>query len=157
MPLDNNLNQDLHLDVNRNVEATISLDEDDTNKFSLSTPKRVTSAYLRIWETVGPSPKRIVEDIQQIIYSWKQIRDNSGSYIDNVARHGRRKTFKNDDTNLDSMKLSRGGVRKRKLLCDDYGDARLHPSAEVAMSGKIISAQKNLESDSRVTEMSQHE
>jgi hypothetical protein len=39
MPLDNNLNQVLHLDINRNVEATISLDEDDTNKFLLSTPK----------------------------------------------------------------------------------------------------------------------
>jgi hypothetical protein len=38
MPLDNNLNEDLHDDVDRQVAATISLDEEDIDKFSMSTP-----------------------------------------------------------------------------------------------------------------------
>jgi hypothetical protein len=134
MPIDNNLNQDLHLDVNRNADATISLDEDRPNKFSLSTPNRVTAAYLRIWETVGPSPNQISEDIEQIIPSWMQIRDNKGSYIDIVVLHGCRKPLELDEKKPAASKLVRGGAQKQKLLSTDYDYSRLHPNAEVATS-----------------------
>jgi hypothetical protein len=63
------LNQDLHLDVNRYVEAAIIHEEDNQHKFLLMTLNRVASAYLRIWEIVIPSPTPFAEDIQQVISS----------------------------------------------------------------------------------------
>lgn len=46
MPLDNNLNKDLHNDVNMQVATANWLDEEDKKKFSTSTPKSATSSYL---------------------------------------------------------------------------------------------------------------
>jgi hypothetical protein len=66
MPLDNNLNQDLHTDVNMQVAATMVLDEDDDRKFSTSTPNRLKDAYLKVWQSIGPTPKRIVEDVLKV-------------------------------------------------------------------------------------------
>jgi hypothetical protein len=83
MPLDNNLNKDLHDDVDRQVAATKKLDEDDENKFCMSTPNRATSAYLRV---------QIVQDIHKVVTSWINIRDNRGGYVDKLVgiRHGKR-------------------------------------------------------------------
>jgi hypothetical protein len=57
MPLDYNLNKDLHDDVDRQVAITHGLEEEDKRKFSMSTPNRATWAYLRVWEKVGPAPR----------------------------------------------------------------------------------------------------
>jgi hypothetical protein len=153
MPLDNNLNQDLHMDVNRNVAATFWLEEDDNNKFSLSTPNRATSAYLRVWETVGPSPKRIIEDILKIIPSWLDIRENSGSYVGKVNRKGRRYNAQQQQEELSEnrSKEKNGGARPRKLSRDDYGNPRLHADAAVAMNEKIrASSQKKTGEEKKI-------
>jgi hypothetical protein len=62
MPLDNNLNQDLRVDVNRQFAATMMLGDNDECKFSKTTSNRLTDAYLRVWQSVGPTPTPIVED-----------------------------------------------------------------------------------------------
>ena len=73
MPLDCSLNKDLHEGVGWLCAITTNLSSDDPKKFDKSTPKRARSAYLRAWdprhEPDGfPSSKRIVEDIEKVVY-----------------------------------------------------------------------------------------
>jgi hypothetical protein len=159
MPLDNNLNKDLHDDVDRQVAATKMLDEDNLKKFSMSTPKRATSTYLRVWESVGPTPRRIVQDVSKVIPSWQDIRANRGGYVDRIVRKGKR-----DDNQRSSSekKKKHGGARKRKQPFDDYGDARLHLDAQETLAKKLQdtrnleAAKTDPESDTRVSECDEH-
>ena len=48
MPWDLNLNQDVHLAVQRHVAATKEFLDEDERKFTLSTPKRGAKAYLKV-------------------------------------------------------------------------------------------------------------
>jgi hypothetical protein len=135
MPLDNNLNQDLHTDVNRQIAATMMLEEDDIRKFSTSTPNRLTDAYLRVWESVGPTSKRIIEDVLKVGPSWEEIRQNKGSYVDNVHRSGKRQQMK--AVASASSKTQKGGARKRTLPTSEYGNSRLHPDAQNALDERL--------------------
>ncbi len=66
MPLDNTLNKDIHKAVIRHMAATMKLDDDNPRKFSMSTLKRGSLAYLRVSnpiEGVAPTNKRIIQDI----------------------------------------------------------------------------------------------
>jgi hypothetical protein len=149
MPLDNNLNQDLHTDVERQVAATLMLGEDDERKFSTSTPNRLTDAYLRVWESVGPTPQRIVQDVLKVGPSWEDIWNNKGGYIQNVSRDGKRKAMLDDATIVTTTmetKNSRGGARKRILPQDNYGDTRLHSDAQNALSERLEKISTNTES-----------
>jgi hypothetical protein len=58
MPLDTSLFGDAHACVNRHVMITEALSESDVNKFSLATPRRVASAYLRILNPVAALHQR---------------------------------------------------------------------------------------------------
>jgi hypothetical protein len=51
MPLDNSLNQDLHESVRQHAALTQSLGNDDINKFDISTPRRGSRAYHRVWNS----------------------------------------------------------------------------------------------------------
>jgi hypothetical protein len=137
MPLDNNLNQDLHTDVNRQVAATMVLDEDDERKFSTSTPNRLTTAYLKVWTLVGPTSKRIVEDVLKVIPSWEEIQQNNGGYVDKINRNGKRKAMASSALTSSSQKTQQGGARKRILPEREYGDARLHPDAQTVLDERI--------------------
>lgn len=121
----------------------MTLGEDDERKFSQSTPNRLTDAYLRVWESVGPTPKRIVQDVLKVGPSWDDIWKNKGGYINNVAREGKRKSMLDDATVNDMTKKSRGGARKRTLPDDDYGDGRLHSDAQNALSERLAKINKN--------------
>jgi hypothetical protein len=65
MPLEIILFIDVHYCVNRHVMITDSLSEDNPHTFSLSTPKRVSNAHLRILIPTsggGPCSDRILQD-----------------------------------------------------------------------------------------------
>jgi hypothetical protein len=76
LPPDNTLNNDLKSSNTTHVMDTLSLNEDDPRKFSLSTPKRCSEAIRRLWdfgltgkagedkhEGGAPSGSRIVQDV----------------------------------------------------------------------------------------------
>jgi hypothetical protein len=114
------------------------LDESDELKFSTSTPNRLTSANLRVWATVGPTPKQIVEDVLKVIPSWTVIQKNKGDYVDAVNRNGKRKGMQTSAIESDSSAPNKkGGARTRKLPEDDYGDARLHANAQKAVDDRL--------------------
>ena len=72
MPMDSNLNKDLHEGVNWLCCITNRPDNTDQRKFSKTVPKRMLSAYARAWDTSllpegYPSAKRIVQDIDCVV------------------------------------------------------------------------------------------
>jgi hypothetical protein len=86
MPLDNTLNNNLKSSNTTHIIDTVSLNEDDPRKFSLSTPKRCSEAIRRLWdfgltgkagedkhEGGAPSGSRIVQDVYRVIDSYKTI------------------------------------------------------------------------------------
>ena len=91
MPLDNCLNKDLHELVARHVlmSRASAMNKDDPRIFSLSTYKKVASAYKRIWSPtsgVGPPSKRIVQDITKVVDAMKQIYKQEGAFVPDIAQ-----------------------------------------------------------------------
>ena len=84
MPLDQQLNKDVHDGVDRHVILTQHLDDDDVRKFSMKTPIQGLSAYLRIWDLHPPS-KRIIHDIDETLSSMKIIVENKGIIVEGLA------------------------------------------------------------------------
>jgi hypothetical protein len=77
MPLDTSLFNDVNHCVKLHVVITEAMPETDEHKFSLTTPNRVASTYLRILDrkTGGsPSSERILQDCKKIIDSLLVIR-----------------------------------------------------------------------------------
>ena len=114
MPLDCSLNKDLHEGVGWLCALTSNLSSDDPKKFDKSTPKRARNAYPRAWdprhEPDGfPSSKRIVEDVEKVIYeNLFKIYEARGAVVKGLGtRRGRR-----NDLGLQS--LPRGGKFKKK-------------------------------------------
>jgi hypothetical protein len=133
MPLDTVLFMDVHYRVNRHVMITDSLYEDDPNKFSLSTPKRVSDAYLRILSpTSGGSPcsDRILQDC----LNWREhleiIREAGGAMVEGVGnrREHRRR-------NVPRSKGGWGGKRKKK---EPKPLRWLHPDAEGCVAAIMV-------------------
>jgi hypothetical protein len=147
MPLDNNLNQDLHTDVYCQVAATMVLEEGDDWKFSTSTPNRLMSAYLKVWMSIGPTSQRIVQDVLKVIPSWKYIHSNNGGYVEKIQRKGKRKSMEITSlTSTGHIPKKKGGARTRTSPKDEYGDARLHPDAQNALDERLAAIQYNSES-----------
>jgi hypothetical protein len=129
MPLDTVLFIDVHYCVNRHVMITYSLSEDDPNKFSLSTPKRVVDAYLLILHPTSsgsPCSDRILQDCLQDCLKWREhlkiIREAGGAMVEGVGnKSGYRRI------NVPHSKGGWGGKRENKaptpIRC-------LHPYAE---------------------------
>ena len=88
MPLDNNLNNDLHASVLTHCIMTQNLDDNDKKKFDMSTPVQGTDAYTRIWEHHPPS-KRIVEDINLTYDSLRDILVTKGALRKGAESHKR--------------------------------------------------------------------
>ena len=63
----------------------MKLDDDDPRKFSMSTPKRGSSAYLRVndpFQGVAPTSERIIQDIDRVFDSMVLICAKKGCVID---------------------------------------------------------------------------
>jgi predicted flap endonuclease-1-like 5' DNA nuclease len=138
MPWDTSLNQDVHIAVRLHVNYTSLLLENsevvDPKKFSLSTPIRGSSAYLRILEAgISPRPERIVQDINRVLESMKQIVEAGGIAIDGIGnRSGRRA----DDQRASNGPKPRGGKRKRGPN-NHNSNVHIHPDAVEARLAKI--------------------
>lgn len=107
MPLDCTLNNDVDLEVQFHIAVTSSVCDADDRKFSLATPSRGTSAYLRVWENV-PCSRRIIEDTNKFLKHIKVISDHKGCAVAGLGnrkghRHQATQTFK-----------KRGGRRVKK-------------------------------------------
>ena len=66
MPLNNSLNQDIHVSVGKHSAMLIvvkDFEDKDPHLFSMSTPKDLVSAYMQVFDPetgVATTPKRIV-------------------------------------------------------------------------------------------------
>ncbi len=91
IPLDNCLNTDLHEHIATHIMMSLSsgANRNDNRLFSLTTPKCGRSAYLRIWDPengVGPSTKRIVQDIRKVVDAMVLIHKHKGAFVPDIAR-----------------------------------------------------------------------
>ena len=138
MPLDSNLNKDLHEDVSWHCLVTNRLDSNDPKKFSKTTPKKARNAYLRLWDPTliphgSPCSKRIVEDIYRIVDEvLMKIFYSRGTVVKGLGtRRGRR----ND---LGLGKLPRGG---RKVKHTNFEKKWVHIDAIDSYRSKIKTKQ----------------
>ena len=106
MPLDASLNKDHDDGVRLHMSVTSHLNDDDPKKFSLSTPKRGSSAYLRVWEGI-PSSHRIIEDTNKFLTAIHVIAVNKGIV---VAGLGTRKGHRSEG----ARNLKKRGGRRVK-------------------------------------------
>jgi len=146
MPLDNTLNKDIHEAVIRHMAATMNLEDDDPRKFSMSTPKRGASAYLRVndpVEGVAPTSERIIQDIDRVFDSMVLIRAKKGCVIDDASvRNGHRQEAAMVGREGGDR---RGGARVRKLDKHDYKSQHWHRDAEEALQMKLEDVQKKVQ------------
>ena len=113
MCMDASLNKDVDDVVARGVVATSHLPDDDVRKMVLSTPKRQTAAYLKVWDPTfigenegAASSVRIVQDTNKFFTSCRAIVNASGAVVHGLAsRGGHRADALRDDVER------RGGVR----------------------------------------------
>lgn len=94
-PLDNSCFRDFRTNLSLNVAATWHLERDDKRKFSLSTPREIDRAVVRLWnrETgTSPSSVRILQDIKRIPDACYKIVEYEGKIVPGLAdRNGHRR------------------------------------------------------------------
>jgi hypothetical protein len=93
MPLDETLNMDIHVSARYHVAITSHLENDNPLKFSFSTPKEISRAYLRIVNpnTGGaPSSRRVIQDCDKWLRSLEKIRKAGGKIVEGFGRNGHR-------------------------------------------------------------------
>jgi len=138
MPLDTHLNQDIHASHDHHVVLTHDAPDDNIKKFSGSTPKRLTSSYIRLThpETgVVPISNRIMEDINRVLLSMERVRQARGCLIDENCRNGRRHEKNEEVTTISN---NWGGKRNKNtqqsyLLHLNKKDTCIHKDAHLIM------------------------
>lgn len=116
MPWDVALNQDLHDGVNRHCLLTSNLEEEDESKFSITTPKRGTSAYLRVLEGV-PKPNRIARDMGMFVETLLVMYEHKGALVHGIGDRNYRSGHRAGAAALAYQgvkKENRGGKRKKR-------------------------------------------
>ena len=99
--MDNSLNKDVHDGVMQNIIMSQMLDDDDSEKFRMNTPKNGLNAYLRIWEHHPPST-RIIRDINLTYHSMKCVVKEKGILVSGLVDRPGNRFF---------SKGGRGGLR----------------------------------------------
>ena len=134
MPMDSNLNKDLHEGVNWLCCITNRPDNTDQRKFSKTVPKRMLSAYARAWDTSllpegYPSAKRIVQDVDCVVdEAYLRIFEAQGIVVPHLGtRRGRR-----NDRSIGQ--LPRGGKMIKK---EEFHRKWIHPDARRAFVEKL--------------------
>ena len=146
MPWDSTSNKDHDDIVMRHVAATYGLDKDDPRKFSLRTPKEVSSAYRRIYNNPpvlrdgedimplgegGPPPHRLGHDIMKVPKYWRRVFGNEGLNVQGNVK-GHRGDELREARKDGRVKSTHGGKRVKKTV-DEALDEWLHPDAREAM------------------------
>ena len=125
MPLDQSLNQDVHLCALRHVTYTRGLPRTDPRCFSIDTPKQAFRTYSRVWQEWPPS-NRIIEDVYRVVQSLKAIYEKKGGVIAKVPRSGHRAI-------VNKELRCWGGRRVRRTDEEILADQRwTHPEAKAA-------------------------
>jgi hypothetical protein len=143
MPWDQSCNKDHDDIVLRHVAATSQLEEHDPKKFSLRTPKKVSSAYRRIYNNPpvvrdgvpiiplgegGPVAYRLGHDIMKTLTYWKQVFDNQGLNVQmNVPGH------RGDELRAAAKSSGRSNAGGKRTKKSEMVKSWLHPDAEDAM------------------------
>jgi hypothetical protein len=94
MPLDETLNMDIHSSDRYDEAITAHLAKSDPNKFTFSTPKEVSNAYLPLVDDVTgnvPSSHRIVQDCDKWEGTLEKIRKAEGKIVEGFGRNGHRR------------------------------------------------------------------
>jgi hypothetical protein len=79
MSWDSSLNKDSHECVNRHIAISKELPDNDPCRFSLTTPKNSTSAYVRAL-TISPTSKRVIQDTKRVFVAMHKIRKAKGEW-----------------------------------------------------------------------------
>ena len=132
MPWDTSLNQDVKKAVEHHVNLTHELEENDPKKFSISTPNRGSSAFLRVLEEI-PTSKRIIHDVKKVLVSLEIVRKARGRKVQGVgnSNYGKRHI-------KSKLKKSNNPTGKRMQAKDNYGEAGwVHPDGREAAMVKM--------------------
>ena len=136
MPWDTHLNQDVHASHDYHVSATSHLPEDNPNKFSGTTSKRMACSYKRILDTgedgVAPTSERIIQDVARVLKSLELVYNAKGVLV-NENINGRRYEVKDND-----HRGNWGGKRKKKTIT--HSVVPLHHQAEVESKNRLKSS-----------------
>jgi hypothetical protein len=117
MNWDSSLNKDVHECINRHITISKELPDDDPCRFSLSTPKNGTSAYVRAL-TISPTSERIIQDTKRVFEAMHKIRKAKGGVFDDINnRSGKRGVGTRD---AGEEKRGGAGTGKRLLETDNY-------------------------------------
>jgi hypothetical protein len=107
MPLDGTLNMDIHSSARYHVAITAHLAKENKKKFTFSTPREVSNAYLRLVDPISgnaPSSRRIIQDCEKWVRSLQKIRQAGGKIVEGFGRNGHRRGHEG----------KRGGHREKK-------------------------------------------
>jgi hypothetical protein len=143
MPMDAFINRDWHLAVASHVKWCEAMGAEETVefrgstitlKFSNSTPKLQTEAYLRLWDQGSgwDLSKRIIEDVRRFLTAATQIRDADGSVVHNYRglRNGHRAQWElpNDPAHPKGRggRRTKGPARKDGFRHADIKESRLN-------------------------------
>jgi hypothetical protein len=91
MPLDKTLNMDSHASARYHVAITSHLPNNDRLKFSFSTPKEISCAYLHLVDPVigsAPCSKIFVQDCEKWIRSLGKIREAGVNMVQVFGQNG---------------------------------------------------------------------
>ena len=95
MPLDNSLFRDFRTCFDMHITLTSILPRTDVRRFSIATPKCVTSSITRIWDPetgVSPPPNRIIQDILRVKENIELVVEAGGAIVtDACDRNGHRR------------------------------------------------------------------
>ena len=149
MPWDSSCNKDLDDIVLRHVAATYRLPRDDPRKFSLATPKHVSSAYRRIYNNPpvqrdgedlvplgcgGPPPARLGQDIMKVPKYWRGVLEAKGL---------------NTETNVKGQRgdEARGTAKRggRRIKKEDERTKWYHPDARESLDEFLEESQETFE------------
>ena len=130
------LNKDVHESVAFHSAATAAYCNDDSKKFRVDTPSRLTNTYIRCWEgdSAGASllSERIVHDIKEVLVSLAAIRDARGKVVQGLGnRSGNRAQQHRSHV--------KGGYHPKG---DDESDRWLHADAKKGPADIVDSAKK---------------
>ena len=144
MPWDHSCNKDHDDIVLRHVAATYHLPVEDPRKFSLGTPKTVSSAYRRVYNNPpvlregnvicpadqgGPAPHRLGHDIMEVPKYWRQVFDTGGLNVQGNVQ-GHRGDVLRVARKEGRVKSTHGGKRVKKTVEEVVW---YHPDAREAM------------------------
>jgi hypothetical protein len=147
MPWDLSLNKDLKDAVDHHVLITSHLPENDERKFSLSTPKRGVSAFIRCLKAMCVSRDRIMADIYRVLNSMRVVVEARGVHVPGIGcRSGSRSALVSPQSQKGSTNNPSG---KRKRALDDYGHTILHPDARVVAMARMEDATIKKESTAK--------